>query len=97
MKEQQHKLLDAALQPEVHLLRLDVQQLLVSEEVPADPGALLRGREQQECSSSLDQEDPPELPHIKEEEKELWSTGEGEHLQGLETANFTKFTFTAEE
>ncbi|XP_075947885.1 uncharacterized protein LOC142949898 isoform X5 [Anarhichas minor] len=62
----------------------DVQQLLVvKEEVPP---------EQQEWSSSLDQEDP-EPPHIKEEQEELWTSLEGEQLQGLEEAD-VKFSFT---
>ncbi|XP_074469099.1 uncharacterized protein LOC141754125 isoform X3 [Sebastes fasciatus] len=63
----------------------DVQQLLVvKEEVPP---------EQQEWRSSLDQEDP-EPPHIKEEQEDLWTSQEGEQLQGLEEADITKFTFT---
>ncbi|KAM7384883.1 hypothetical protein PAMA_011985 [Pampus argenteus] len=63
----------------------DVQQLLESkEEVPP---------EQQERSSSLDQEEP-EPPHIKEEQEELWTSQEGEQLQGLEEAGITTFTFT---
>ncbi|XP_037651617.1 zinc finger protein 260-like isoform X7 [Sebastes umbrosus] len=63
----------------------DVQQLLVvKEEVPP---------EQQEWSSNLDQEDP-EPPHIKEEREELWTSQEGEQLQGLEEADITKFPFT---
>ncbi|XP_045906491.1 zinc finger protein 287-like isoform X4 [Micropterus dolomieu] len=54
----QRKLLDAVFKPEVRLHRADVQLLLVSkEEVPP---------EQQEWRPSLDQEDPPEPPHIKE-------------------------------
>ncbi|XP_071355567.1 zinc finger protein 665-like [Trachinotus anak] len=77
----QRRLLDAVLKPEVKLHRADVRQLLVSEE------------EQQDWSSSLDQEDP-DPPHIKEEQEELWSSQEGEQLQGLEEADFTKFTFT---
>ncbi|XP_071355557.1 zinc finger protein 26-like isoform X2 [Trachinotus anak] len=36
----------------------------------------------------------PDPPHIKEEQEELWSSQEGEQLQGLEEADFTKFTFT---
>ncbi|XP_075963318.1 uncharacterized protein LOC142967709 [Anarhichas minor] len=61
-----------------------VQQLLVvKEEVPP---------EQQEWSSSLDQEDP-EPPHIKEEPEELWTSQEGEQLQGLEEAD-VKLSFT---
>nr|XP_033933520.1 zinc finger protein 202-like [Pseudochaenichthys georgianus] len=63
-----------------------VQQLVVvKEEVPP---------EQQEWSSSLDQEDPEPPPHIKEEPEELWSSQEGEQLQGLEEADIIKFTFT---
>ncbi|XP_078031906.1 uncharacterized protein LOC117263073 [Epinephelus lanceolatus] len=82
----QRRLLDAVLKPEVRLHRAEVQQqlLVVKEEVPP---------EQQEWSSSVDQEDP-EPPHIKEEEEELWSSQEGEQLQGLEEADITKFTFT---
>ncbi|XP_038592426.1 uncharacterized protein LOC119916466 isoform X2 [Micropterus salmoides] len=61
----------------------DVQQLLViKEEVPS------------ECSPSLDQEDP-ELLHIKEEQEELWTSQEGEQLNGLEEADITRFPFTA--
>ncbi|XP_073319762.1 uncharacterized protein [Pagrus major] len=79
------KLLDAVFKPQVQLHRADVQQLLVNIEDPP---------EQQEWSSSLDQEDPPELPHIKEEQEELWTSQEGEQLGGLEEADITKFTFT---
>ncbi|XP_075931671.1 uncharacterized protein LOC142931579 isoform X3 [Anarhichas minor] len=83
--------------PDNHPEPDNVQKLLVvKEEVPS---------EQQEWSSSLDQEDPepphikedqedPEPPHIKEEQEELWTSQEGEQLQGLEEADITKFTFT---
>ncbi|XP_039665035.1 zinc finger and SCAN domain-containing protein 12-like [Perca fluviatilis] len=81
----QQKLLDAVLNPEVRLHRADVQQLsVVKAEVPP---------EQQEWRSSLDQEDP-EPPHIKEEQEELWTSQEGEQLQGLEEADI-KFLFTS--
>ncbi|XP_032363838.1 zinc finger protein 771 [Etheostoma spectabile] len=50
--------------------------------------------EQQECSSSVDQEEPESPPHIKEEQEELWSSQEVEQLQGLEEADITKFPFT---
>ncbi|KAA8591410.1 hypothetical protein FQN60_002353, partial [Etheostoma spectabile] len=40
----------------------------------------------------LQEPDPP--PHIKEEQEELWSSQEGEQLQGLEEADITKFPFT---
>ncbi|XP_035849305.1 cyclic AMP-responsive element-binding protein 3-like protein 2 [Sander lucioperca] len=61
------------------------QELVVKEEVPP---------EQQECSSSVDQQEPEPPPHIKEEQEELWSSQEGEQLQGLEEADITKFPFT---
>ncbi|XP_034535318.1 zinc finger protein 316-like, partial [Notolabrus celidotus] len=62
------------------------QQLSVrKEEVPP---------EQQERSPSPDQEDPPEPPHIKEEQEDLWSIQEGDQLQGLEEEDIIKFTFT---
>ncbi|XP_028440181.1 zinc finger protein 629-like [Perca flavescens] len=58
----------------------DVQQRsVVKAEVPP---------EQQEWSPSLDQEDPEPPPHIKEEQEELWTSQEGEQLQGLEEAEF---------
>ncbi|XP_070841068.1 oocyte zinc finger protein XlCOF6-like [Chaetodon trifascialis] len=82
----QRKLLDAVFKPQVRLHRADVQQLLVSQE--EDPP------EQQDCLDSVDQEDPPELPHIKEEQKELWTNQEGEQLGGLEEADLSKFTLS---
>ncbi|KAG7471551.1 gastrula zinc finger XlCOF6.1-like [Solea senegalensis] len=47
----------------------NVQQLLLMKEVPS---------EQQLCSSSVDQEEAPEHPHIKEEEEEVSIKQEGE-------------------
>ena len=41
----------------------------------------------------MDQEGP-DPPHIKEEQKELRISQEGEQLQGLEEADIIKFTFT---
>ncbi|XP_049457535.1 zinc finger protein ZFP2-like isoform X1 [Epinephelus fuscoguttatus] len=83
--ERQRKLLDAVFNPQLQLHRAalpsDVQKVIVGEE------------EQQKSRSSLDQEDP-EPPHIKEEQEELWSSQEGEQLQGLEKADI-KFTFTS--
>ncbi|XP_071316000.1 zinc finger protein 664-like isoform X3 [Trachinotus anak] len=79
----QRRLLEAALQPRVILNKTDVQHLLVSKEkVPP------------ELSPGLDQEDP-ESPHIKAEQEELWSSQEGEQLQGLEEADDTKVPLTA--
>ncbi|XP_045914751.1 uncharacterized protein LOC123976543 isoform X3 [Micropterus dolomieu] len=86
-ENQRHrKLLDAVFQPEVRLHRADVQQLLVSKEEVLP--------EQQQWSPRLDQEDPPELPHIKGEQEERWNSQEGEQLPGLEEAEITKFPFT---
>ncbi|XP_076579421.1 uncharacterized protein LOC143315820 isoform X7 [Chaetodon auriga] len=79
------KLLDAVFQPEVRLHRADVRLLSASQE--EDPP------ERQEWSPSLDQEDPAELPHIKEEQEELWTSQEGEQLPGPEEADITKSTF----
>ncbi|KAM8840299.1 uncharacterized protein AB9W97_001174 isoform 6-T6 [Spinachia spinachia] len=59
----------------------DVQQLLVVKE------------EEQERSSSLDRENPG-APHIKEEHEELYTSLDGEQLQGLEEVDITKFIFT---
>ncbi|KAM9839069.1 uncharacterized protein ACBR49_017735 [Aulostomus maculatus] len=80
----QRRLLDAVLKPEVRLHRADVQQQLGrQEEVPP---------EQQEWSSRVEQEQP-EPPHIKEEQEELWTSQEGEQLQGLEEADISKLPF----
>ncbi|XP_047186058.1 gastrula zinc finger protein XlCGF57.1-like isoform X2 [Scophthalmus maximus] len=84
----QRRLLDAVLKPEVRLHRADVQQLVVGkEEFPL---------EQQQWSPSVKQEDP-ETPHIKEEQEEVWSSQEGEHLQCPEEADIIKFTVKSEE
>ncbi|XP_041810696.1 zinc finger and SCAN domain-containing protein 2-like [Chelmon rostratus] len=82
----QQKLLDAVFKPEVRLHRADVQLLLVSKD--EDPPEL------QDWTSGLDHEDPAELPLIKEEQEELWTSPEGEQLQRLEEADITKFIFT---
>ncbi|XP_038580283.1 gastrula zinc finger protein XlCGF57.1-like [Micropterus salmoides] len=75
-------LLDVGLKrPERKLRRADIEQLLGSKE------------EVQGWSLSLDQEDP-QLPHIKEEQEELWTRQQGDQLPGLEEADITKFPFT---
>ncbi|XP_070777278.1 oocyte zinc finger protein XlCOF6.1-like isoform X2 [Enoplosus armatus] len=66
----------------------DVQLSVRKEEVPP---------EQQDWSPSLHQEDPPEPPHIKEEQEELWTSQGGGQLRGLEEADITRFTFKSEE
>uniref|UniRef100_A0A8C9XUH7 Zinc finger protein 865 n=1 Tax=Sander lucioperca TaxID=283035 RepID=A0A8C9XUH7_SANLU len=84
--ERQRELLDAVYNPQLRLHRAglpshDKKQNAVKEE-------------QQECSSSVDQQEPEPPPHIKEEQEGLWSSQEGEQLQGLEEADITKFPFT---
>ncbi|XP_034027291.1 zinc finger protein 316-like isoform X2 [Thalassophryne amazonica] len=65
---------------------VDMQHLLVGQEqVPP---------EQQYWSSRLDQEDP-DLPHIKEEQEELWTSQEGEHVPELQEDDVTKFPVTS--
>ncbi|KAM8767060.1 uncharacterized protein AB9X84_006096 isoform 2-T3 [Acanthopagrus schlegelii] len=80
-EEEQHELLDGVTEPEVPVHRAEFQQLLVI-------------KEEVKWSSSLDQQDPPELPQIKEEQEELWTRQEGEQLPGLEEADIITFTFT---
>ncbi|XP_078100782.1 uncharacterized protein LOC144513553 [Sander vitreus] len=101
--ERQRELLDAVFNPQLRLHRADVEQLLVvKEEVPpdqqecsssVDQQECSSSVDQQECSSSVDQQEPEPPPHIKEEQEELWSSQEGEQLQGLEEADITKFPF----
>ncbi|KAF1382143.1 hypothetical protein PFLUV_G00161400 [Perca fluviatilis] len=63
--------------------------------LPPDVLKVIVGEEEhQECSSSVDLQEPEPPPHIKEEQEELWSSQEGEQLQGLEEADITKFPFT---
>ena len=57
-------------------------QFVIKEEVPPE-----------RCCSQ-DQEDIEPL-HIKEEQEELWTSQEGEMLNGTEEADTTRFTFTA--
>ncbi|XP_042291827.1 zinc finger protein 233-like [Thunnus maccoyii] len=88
MDRRHRRLLDEVSRPGITaVFAADIQQLLESkEEVPPE--------QQQEWSSGLDQQDPEDPPHIKEEQEELWTSQEGEQLQGLEEADITKFTFT---
>ncbi|XP_053190774.1 gastrula zinc finger protein XlCGF57.1-like [Scomber japonicus] len=57
----------------------------------SDVRKVIIGDERQERNSSLDQEDP-DPPHIKEEQEEVWTSQEGDQLQGLEEADTTKST-----
>ncbi|XP_041664511.1 gastrula zinc finger protein xFG20-1-like [Cheilinus undulatus] len=85
-KENPHKRLEAVLNPEEDSQRPDVQQLMVEKEEHLP--------DQKDGSHSPEQEDPPRLAHIKEEQEELWISQEGEQLQGPEEANHNMFTFT---
>ncbi|XP_070701998.1 zinc finger protein Paris-like [Pempheris klunzingeri] len=41
-----------------------------------------------------ERQDPPEPPHIKEEQEEVWTSRQGEQLQGPEEAHITEFPLT---
>uniref|UniRef100_A0A3Q1F8U5 Zinc finger protein 271-like n=1 Tax=Acanthochromis polyacanthus TaxID=80966 RepID=A0A3Q1F8U5_9TELE len=64
--------------------------------LPADVQQLLVVKEEvfHECGPSLDQEDPDTL-HIKEEQDELWTSQEGEQLNGQEETDISGVPFTA--
>ncbi|XP_060915224.1 zinc finger protein 32-like isoform X7 [Labrus mixtus] len=83
-KEKQSNLLDDH-RHHVRLQVSDIQLLMVRKE-EVHP-------EQQERGSSLNQEDSPEPPQIKEDQEELWSSQEGEQLQGPEEADIIQITF----
>ncbi|XP_039989567.1 zinc finger protein 543-like isoform X1 [Xiphias gladius] len=81
-----HKLLEETVKSEVQGNTADVVQLLVcKEEVPS---------EKHDWRTGLDEEDR-ELPHIKEDKEELWSSQGGKQLQGLGEDDTKKFPFTA--
>ncbi|XP_078123375.1 uncharacterized protein LOC144528575 [Sander vitreus] len=84
--ERQRELLDAVFNPQLRFHRAALP--------PDDKSQIVIKEEQQECSSSVDQQELEPPPHIKEEQEELWSSQEGEQLQGLEEADITKFPFT---
>ncbi|XP_053190787.1 uncharacterized protein LOC128374541 [Scomber japonicus] len=93
--KRQRKLLDAVFKPQLQLHRAGVQQPCESKEVPPESHNV-----QQPCKnreevpgSSLNQQDP-DPPPMKEEQEEVWTSQEGEQLQGLEEDDTTKFTCT---
>ncbi|XP_078101612.1 uncharacterized protein LOC144514324, partial [Sander vitreus] len=93
--ERQRELLDAVFNPQLRLHRAalppdNISQIVIKEEQQECSFSV----DQQECSFSVDQPDPEPPQHIKEEQEELWSSQEGEQLQGLEEADITKFPFT---
>ncbi|XP_068165264.1 zinc finger protein 79-like isoform X1 [Antennarius striatus] len=77
---------DALYKPHVGPRGADIQLLPFSpEEGPP---------QQRDWSPSLDQDDPSELLHIKEEQEELWTSPEEEGLHGPEEDEITQFTFS---
>ncbi|KAF0022830.1 hypothetical protein F2P81_024811 [Scophthalmus maximus] len=78
---------------------VDVQQLSsIKEEFPPQQqqwGPSVKQQEEQEPPHIKEKQEEPEPPHIKEEQEELWSSQEGEQLQGLGEAEVTKFTVTS--
>ncbi|XP_078114080.1 uncharacterized protein LOC144522685 [Sander vitreus] len=78
----QRKLLEHVVILDTHRNKADVRKLIVRKE------------EQQEWRPSVDREEP-EPRHIKEEQEEVWSSQEGERLQGLEEDDINKFPFAA--
>ncbi|XP_042371672.1 gastrula zinc finger protein XlCGF57.1-like, partial [Plectropomus leopardus] len=64
------------------------------EQEDPEPPHIKEDQEDPEPSYIKEEQEDPEPPHIKEEQEELWSSQEGEQLQGLEEADITKFPFT---
>ncbi|XP_068601977.1 zinc finger protein 391-like [Brachionichthys hirsutus] len=82
------KLLDAVLGPRVHLQRADVGLLLATTE-EVDP-------ERHDFRPNRDQDDPPELPHIKEEQEEVQTNQEKARLHWpKEEDDVTELTFSS--
>lgn len=74
----QRKLLNALTKPVVLLRRLDVQQLALGDRQREQQEE--QQQEQQEPSPSPDQEDPPALPHIENQQQEAEQLSEPEEL-----------------
>ncbi|XP_077439733.1 uncharacterized protein LOC144062325 [Vanacampus margaritifer] len=74
--ERQRELLDAVFTPQSALDKSDTQH---PEEVPLEP--------QLGWSSRVEQEEPAEPPHIKEEEEDVWSNQDGEQLPSPKEAD----------
>ncbi|KAM6904184.1 uncharacterized protein PEZ65_018881 [Lycodopsis pacificus] len=59
----------------------------------SEPPHIKEDQEDSEPPHIKEEQEDPEPPHIKEEQEELWTSQEGEQLQGLEEADI-KFPFT---
>ncbi|KAG8004434.1 Gastrula zinc finger protein XlCGF57.1, partial [Nibea albiflora] len=68
----------------------ETREPLQNNEEPGNVQKLMVTKEESD-PSSLDQDDPPESPHIKEEQEDFWTSRE--QLQGLDEADIIKFTF----
>ncbi|XP_075931617.1 uncharacterized protein LOC142931555 isoform X2 [Anarhichas minor] len=94
--------------PDSHPEPDTVQKLLVvKEEVPSEqqewsssldqedpePPNIKEHQEDPEPPHIKEDQEDPEPPHIKEDQEDLWTSQEGEQLQGLEEAGI-KFSFT---
>ncbi|XP_051929710.1 zinc finger protein 260-like [Hippocampus zosterae] len=78
-RERQRQLMDALLNPQVRLRRADIQQVLMKS---------------QEKVAEVEQDEPEEPTHIKEEEREASSSRNGEQLHRREEeANVACFTW----
>ncbi|XP_029900855.1 probable E3 ubiquitin-protein ligase bre1 isoform X2 [Myripristis murdjan] len=88
--DRQRQLLDNIAKPEIQIRKADSPQFLVCK-VEDFPEQQQQQQQQQHWSPSPDQEQP-EPKHIKEEQQELWSSQEGEQLQGLEEVDIIPFT-----
>ncbi|KAM3605095.1 uncharacterized protein V6R79_020576 [Siganus canaliculatus] len=77
----QQKLLDAVFQPQVRLNRTDEEQMVVTEA---------------EWSPGLEQDEPPELPQVqvKEEQKEVGTSPEGDQFEGLDEPDLIQLVST---
>ncbi|KAM6925900.1 uncharacterized protein PEZ65_009510 [Lycodopsis pacificus] len=58
-----------------------------------EPPHIKEDQEDPEPPHIKEEQEDPEPPHIKEDQEELWTSQEGEQLQGLEEAD-VKFSFT---
>ncbi|XP_056282647.1 zinc finger and SCAN domain-containing protein 5B-like [Pseudoliparis swirei] len=67
--------------------------LVKEDQEDPEPPHIKEEQEDPEPPHIKEEQDDPEPPHIKEEQEELWTSQEGEQLQGLEEAGL-KFSFT---
>ncbi|KAM3603747.1 uncharacterized protein V6R79_001405 [Siganus canaliculatus] len=76
----QQKLLDAVFQPQVRINRADEEQPVVIEA---------------EWSPGLEQDEPQELPQVKDEQEEVGTSPEGDQFEGLDEPDLIQLTLTS--